>query len=71
MIVEFAKAYDGKITISKGEKTAKGTSIMGLLSLGAVASDVVEVSVEGADAAATTEAADEVERILTTPESEL
>ena len=71
LIVEFAKAYDGKITISKGEKTAKGTSIMGLLSLGAVASDVVEVSVEGADAAATTEAADEVERILTTPESEL
>ena len=38
LIVEFAKAYDGKITISKGEKTAKGTSIMGLLSLGAVAS---------------------------------
>ena len=71
LIVEFAKAYAGKITISKGEKTAKGTSIMGLLSLGAVASDVVEVSVEGADAAATTEAADEVERILTTPESEL
>ena len=71
LIVEFAKAYDGKITISKGEKTAKGTSIMGLLSLGAVASDVVEVSVEGADAAATTEAANEVERILTTPESEL
>lgn len=71
LIVEFAKTYDGNITISKGDKTAKGTSIMGLLSLGAVASDVVDLSVEGSDAAATTAAADEVERILTTPESEL
>ncbi|GEM_PF-257243 len=71
LIVEFAQSYDGKITITKGDKTAKGTSIMGLLSLGAVASDVVEVSVEGDDPTATGAAADEVERILTTPESEL
>lgn len=71
LIVEFAKAFDGKITISKGEKTAKANSIMSVLSLGAVANDDVVVSVDGSDADAASAAADEIERILTTPESEL
>jgi len=71
LIVEFAKTYDGKITISKDGKTAKATSIMSVLALGAVANDVVEVVVDGDDADAAQDAADEVERILTTPESEL
>ena len=67
-VVEFAKSYDGTITISKDGKTAKATSIMSVLSLGAVANDVVDVVVEGAGSEA---AADEIERILTTPEGEL
>lgn len=70
-VVEFAKTFDGAITITKGEKTAKATSIMSVLSLGAVANDEVEISVEGADADAANGAADEIERILTTPEGEL
>ncbi len=71
LIVEFAKTYDGKITITKDEKTAKATSIMSVLALGAVANDVVDVHVEGDDAEAAEAAADEIQRILTTPESEL
>lgn len=71
LIVEFAKSYDGKITITKDTKTAKATSIMSVLSLGAVANDVVEIHVEGDDADEALAAADEIERILTTPESEL
>ena len=71
LIVEFAKGFEGNITISKGEKTAKGTSIMSVLALGAVANDVVEIVAEGADSGSAEAAIDEVERILTTPESEL
>ncbi len=71
LIVEFAKGFDGTITISKGEKTAKATSIMSVLALGAVANDVVEIVADGADSGSATAAVDEVERILTTPESEL
>lgn len=71
MIVEFAKSFEGQIVITKGEKTAKANSIMSLLALGAVANDEVVVSVEGSDPADTAAAANEVERILTTPENEL
>jgi len=71
LIVEFAKSYDGKITIAKDGKTAKATSIMSVLALGAVANDVVDVHVEGDDAQAAEDAAAEIQRILTTPESEL
>ncbi len=68
-LVEYAKSVDGAaITITKDGKVAKATSIMSVLSLGAVANDVVEVSVEGENAEAV---ADEIERILTTPEGEL
>jgi len=71
LIVEFAKSFDGKITITKDDKTAKATSIMSVLALGAVANDTVDIVVDGDDPAAAEAAADEVERILTTPESEL
>lgn len=67
-VVEFAKSFDGTITIAKDGKVAKATSIMSVLSLGAVANDEVEIVVEGDDAEA---AAAELERILTTPEGEL
>lgn len=70
-VVEFAKSFDGTITIRKGDKTAKATSIMSVLSLGAVANDVVEVIVEAGDADAGAAAAEEIERILTTPEGDL
>lgn len=71
IIVEFAKGFEGTIVISKDEKTAKANSIMSVLALGAVANDTVEIAVEGPDAAANAAAADEIERILTTPEEEL
>ena len=71
MIVELAKGFDGQITLTKGEKAAKGNSIMSVLALGAVANDQVVVTVEGADVAAQAAAASEIERILTTPEEEL
>ena len=71
MIVEYAKGFDGNIVIAKDDKTAKANSIMSLLALGAVASDTVQITVEGDDASANGAAADEIERILTTPEAEL
>ena len=71
IIVEYAKGFEGTIVISKDDKTAKANSIMSVLALGAVANDTVEIAVEGADAAANAAAADEIERILTTPEEEL
>jgi len=71
LIVEFAKSFDGTIVISKDGKNAKATSIMSVLALGAVANDTVDIEVEADAADAATAAADEVERILTTPESEL
>ena len=71
IIVEYAKTFDGSIVIAKGDKTAKANSIMSVLALGAVANDEVAITVVGDDAAANAAAADEVERILTTPEEEL
>ncbi len=71
IIVEYAKTFGGQIVIAKDDKTAKANSIMSVLALGAVANDEVVITVEGDDAAANAAAAAEVERILTTPESEL
>lgn len=71
LIVDFAKSFDGHITITKDGKVAKANSIMSVLALGAVANDEVSISVEASSGADASEAADEVERILTTPESEL
>lgn len=68
LIVEFAKRFDGEILISKNGRSARATSIMSLLSLGAVPLDTVNISVEGAGGVA---ALAEITRILTTPEAEL
>lgn len=68
LIVEYAKAFDGEILISKDDRSAKANSIMSLLSLGAVSNDTVEIAVTGDDGAA---ALAEITRILTTPEAEL
>lgn len=71
LIVDYAKSFEGQIVIQKDDKTAKAASIMSLLALGAVANDVVDISVTGADDAACAAAFDEIERILTTPEDQL
>lgn len=71
LIVDFAKTFEGTILIEKDGKSAKATSIMGLLALGATAGDVVQLSASDASNADAEAALDEVERILTTPESEL
>lgn len=68
LIVEFAKSFDGQITITKDGKVAKANSIMSVLALGAVAADAVEIAADGPGASG---AVDEVQRILTTPENEL
>lgn len=68
LIVEYAKAYDGEILISKDGRSAKANSIMSLLSLGAVSNDTVSIDVTGEDGDA---ALAEVTRNLTTPEAEL
>ncbi|MGI9604706.1 MAG: HPr family phosphocarrier protein [Acidimicrobiales bacterium] len=69
LIVEYAKTFDGTIEIAKDGKSAKANSIMGVLALGAVANDTVTVKVDGGEDSEA--AADEIARILTTPEAEL
>jgi len=71
LVVELAKSFDGAITIGKDGKTAKATSIMSVLSLGVAANDEVELYIDSEDADAARAAADELERILTTPEGDL
>lgn len=71
LIVDFAKSFEGEITLTKGDKTAKAGSIMSLLALGATANDTVNVNVSATDDADSEAAYQEVERILTTPEDEL
>ena len=68
LIVDLAKNFDGSIKITKDAKTVRADSIMGVLSLGAVAGDTISVDLDGADSEA---AFAEITRILTTPEAEL
>ncbi len=71
LIVELAKGFEGEVLIDKEGRSAKANSILGLLSLGAVAGDEVTVTVSGGDHDDGVAVVNEVERILTTPESEL
>lgn len=68
LVVEYAKTTDAKITITKGTKTAKATSIMGVLALGASAGDTVRVAVTADDADVASEAMKSVIEILTSEE---
>ena len=67
LIVELVKGFDGAVTVTKGEKTVKAGSIMGVLSLGAVNGDEVTFSVDGDSG--TSDLLDQIETILTTKES--
>ncbi len=44
-----AKAFSSQITVSKGEKSAEATKLMGLMSLGVKQGDTVVVTAQGAD----------------------
>ncbi len=68
LVVEYAKSTDAKITITKGSKTAKATSIMGVLALGASAGDTVQVAVTAGDANVASDALNSVIQILTSEE---
>ena len=51
---KFAKtvgAYDAQVTVSKGEQTVSGLSIMGLMMLGAAMGDQITIKATGPDAA--------------------
>lgn len=50
LVVEVAKGSESEITITKGEKSASGLSIMSVLALGATVGDTVTVSIDGDDA---------------------
>jgi phosphotransferase system HPr (HPr) family protein len=65
LVVEVAKAADSEITITKGDKSATGRSIMSVLALGATVGDTVTVAVSGDDA---NETLDAVIEILTSEE---
>ena len=55
---------DSDITIRKGGKSAKATSILSVLALGAARSDRVEVVVDAPDQVVRAEVIDEIERVL-------
>jgi len=63
-IVELAKAFDGEITIFKGDKSAKATSILSVLALGAARSDQVAVVVEASEQALRDQVVNEIELVL-------
>ena len=59
--VKLAEAFDADVSVSKGNETVGGTSIMGLMMLAASKGCSVEVSATGAQA---TEVLDALEKLL-------
>ena len=49
LLVKEAKAFESKITVAKGEKSAEARKLMALMSLGVKCGDEVEITAEGAD----------------------
>ena len=50
LLVKAAKAFAGtEISVSKGDKTAKGTQLMKLMGLGVKGGDTVTVTADGPD----------------------
>lgn len=49
--VQLAERYDAQISVTKGEQTVGGTSIMGLMMLAAAPGCIIEVGAEGPQAA--------------------
>ncbi len=54
--VQCVETFDAEITVSKGGETVGGTSIMGILTLGAGIGSTITVTAKGPDAAAAMEA---------------
>lgn len=50
--VKCAEAFDARVSVSKDGQTVGGTSIMGLMMLGAAPGSSVELSAQGPDATA-------------------
>ncbi len=50
LFVQIAAKYDSNLTVTKGNETVNGKSIMGILMLGAQQNSVVRLSAEGPDA---------------------
>lgn len=48
--VSFAKGFEQKVTLGKGEKSAPATSLLGILSLGIAQGDKVRIAVQGENA---------------------
>ena len=48
--VQTAEQFDAAITVTRGHETVGGTSIMGLMMLGAAMGDTVVIHVDGDDA---------------------
>lgn len=49
LLVKEAKKYTSEIIITKGDKSAKSTSLMKLMGMGVVKGDEVTITVEGED----------------------
>lgn len=54
--VQCVENFDSEITVSKGGETVGGTSIMGILTLGAGIGSTITVTAKGADAQAALDA---------------
>lgn len=54
--VQCVERFDAEITVSKGGETVGGTSIMGILTLGAGIGSTITVTAKGPEAAAALEA---------------
>ncbi len=50
MLVQIASKYDSRIIIVAGDKKINAKSIMGMMSLGLVKGDKIELQAEGSDA---------------------
>jgi len=55
-LVQCVERFDAEVTVSKGGETVGGTSIMGILTLGAGMGATIVVTATGPDAAAALEA---------------
>lgn len=49
MLVKAAEQYESAVTVSRGEKSADGKRILGLMGMGVKQGDVIKVTVEGPD----------------------
>lgn len=65
MFVQIASKYDSSITVTKGNESVNGKSIMGILMLGAQQNSPIKITAEGEDAEG---AMNELEKFLSQSE---